>query len=656
MKKSSALPDHGVKGQNSYDPVARFNDVVDDQIVSAAIYPPIGVCRVGNSQDEFFIGPEIPDPLPQQPGFYRDATGALKRQAARFRIYGLNANGEPVRELTAREAIITWHVHLVNQKAAWYQFQLALDIPEAASAQPSGLRNAAIADRRRLVIDPGLYGISGVNQYGPPLIGQFMENAVYLGELRTDEEGRLIVLGGRGVSASYDGRQAVTFANNEGWHDDISDGPVSADVVFEGRLLSVQPAWVITAPPDYAPMQKSVRTMWDLMRDTAIRAGLLPQPPLPSFMQDILLIFERLTNLQWVNAGFASAFGFGGPFHLATSEWARKLSDPTPANHGMRKVIANQFRDFARDSISPLPFPWLYGDAMSMPPARSPRQHASLTDTQMRFLQQWAAGEFFPDYDPEYQPPRHIDQVPPERQPDLLTRAAMEFCLADAFHPGCELPWPMRAPGMYMAPFRVKHAPPNSSEPSYGPQLTSAITGSPSGPVNRGQVPGGITRWMALPWQTDTASCRSGYDRAYDPYLPTFWPARVPNQVMSEADYDTVMDTNQELGQRLQAFANRADWFAPLGQGYVHQLNHMIHHFGEMGVVEVRQGVPDDPNFPPTMQVQAYRPAAASETQPGAAAQMPTLGAEENLTETGDVFDLTQIEKVHRFPPGTTFS
>src|SRR5215207_1914 len=84
-----------------------------DPIVSAAIYPPIGVCRVGNSQDEFFIGPEVPDPLPQQPGFYRDTTGALKRQAARFRIYGLNAKGHPVRELTASEAIITWHVHLV---------------------------------------------------------------------------------------------------------------------------------------------------------------------------------------------------------------------------------------------------------------------------------------------------------------------------------------------------------------------------------------------------------------------------------------------------------------------------------------------------------------------------------------------------------------
>jgi hypothetical protein len=39
---------------------------------------------------------------------------------------------------------------------------------------------------------------------------------------------------------------------------------------------------------------------------------------------------------------------------------------------------------------------------------------------------------------------------------------------------------------------------------------------------------------MAVPWQTDTASCRSGYDLSYDPYVPAFWPARVPNEVLTK--------------------------------------------------------------------------------------------------------------------------
>jgi hypothetical protein len=116
---------------------------------------------------------------------------------------------------------------------------------------------------------------------------------------------------------------------------------------------------------------------------------------------------------------------------------------------------------------------------------------------------------------------------------------------------------------------------------------------------------------------------------------------------MSEADYNTVMDTDKDIGERLQAFANRANWFAPLGldKPYVQQLDHMIHHFDEMGILEVRQGLSDDPRFPPTMQVQDYKPAAVEGFQPG----VTFLGAEVRRIEAVDEVDLSQIEKVHRF-------
>jgi hypothetical protein len=130
-------------------------------------------------------------------------------------------------------------------------------------------------------------------------------------------QGRLIVFGGRGKSASYNGARAVTFANNEGWHDDISDGPVTTEVIYAGRRLEIDPAWVVIAPPNYAPQQKSVRTMWDVMRDVAISVGMLPKPAQPSFERDIRPIFERLARLQWVNAGFAAAFGWGAPNNLS---------------------------------------------------------------------------------------------------------------------------------------------------------------------------------------------------------------------------------------------------------------------------------------------------------------------------------------------------
>src|SRR5579864_2925500 len=103
-----------------------------DSIIEARIHPAIGVARVGNS-DEFFIGPETPYPTAPPQGGYRDAEGRLKRQAARFRVYGYDKNGNVVAELTAANSDITWTVHLANKKAAWYDFDAALDLPDAVS-------------------------------------------------------------------------------------------------------------------------------------------------------------------------------------------------------------------------------------------------------------------------------------------------------------------------------------------------------------------------------------------------------------------------------------------------------------------------------------------------------------------------------------------
>ena len=642
----------------------------DDCIVRAAIYPPIGICRVGNSKDGYYIGPEVPEPEPLSPGAYRDAEGRLKREAARFRVYGLNALGEPVKELTADNADIRWKVHLANQKSSWYEFQLALDIPEAAEAPPSLLRNNTVSDRQALTIAPEPKHISGKKKSGKKYAfddGRFMGKKVYLGELRTDEAGRLVVLGGHGVSASSDGGPAVTFANNERWHDDVSDGPVTARVEFGGVKLRVDPAWVVCAPPNYGPQQKSVRTMWDLMRDVAVDAGLLAQPQRPSFQREIRPIFERLTNLQWVNQGFLGGFGFKGPFDFSTPEWLERLNDPTPANQEMRRVLMNNFRHFSVDAWSPVPWPWVYGDAMSVPAAKTPRQNTELSKLQLWALTEWAEGNFDADYDPEVEPLRRIEDAPIAEQPDLLTQAAMEFCLADAFHPGCEMTWPMRQAGMYTSAFRLKHRRPDNPEVPYGAQLNSDVWTLPDGPINGGQSPGSITRWMAVPWQTDTASCRSGYDSSYDPYLPTFWPGRVPNQVMGERAYEIVMNPDLPRSERLQAFANRANWLEPLGldKSYTHQINHMIHHFDQMGVVEVRPGLPDDPDFPNAMQVSDQRQRSRDAVNVEQSAE-PSAEHEERLAQrltvqpenvsdaqsSQDPTDLTRIEKVNRFPNG----
>jgi hypothetical protein len=629
------------------------------EIVRAAIHPSIGVARVGNSATEWFFGPEVTDPLPDPPGFRRDGADALKRQAARFRVYGLDANGNIVAELDAGNADIAWSVHLANKKAAWYEFQLALDIPEASSADPSLLRNASVADRASLTIDPGPRQITGSNAGGGPEhtfdTGSFMGKPVYLGELMTDDKGRLIVLGGVGNSASHDGTPAQTFANNDGWHDDVSDGPVTAEVVFEGRTLEVDPAWIVVGPPNYGPLQKSVRTMWDLMRDLSINNKQFNPnftqelPARPSFDTDIRPIFERLSALQWVNAGFAAAFGWAAPNDFATPEALARLGSDSPADQPLRQGLVNEFRNESRDAWSPVPWPWMYGDAMNVPTPPTPRAFLALSDTQLKMLQLWADGSFVSDYDPEREPPRLIEDVPVAGQGAMLDRAALDFCLADAFHPGCEITWPVREPTMYMGDFRIAHAPPDWVEPDYGPQLTPAMAAVPAGPPFTGQLPGGLTRWMAVPWQTDTASCRSGYPPSFGPYLATFWPARVPNWVLSRADYEIVLDAQGDEEARLEAFARRSDWLAPLKQAgnYIAQINSFVADISQMSVIETREGIPGDPNFPPVMQVEdiaVQRLAAA----PHLLAARADVGAPPEAPEE----DLSGIEKVRRFPKG----
>lgn len=604
---------------NQLNPAFKINTSEDsDCIVRAGIYPPIGVMRVGNSEHEYFIGPLVSEPeIKTDENAYRDETGALKRQAAQFRIYGFNAAGKAIKELTADNATIVWHAHLANQKSSWYQFQIALDIPEAATAPASVLRNIDVADRNSLIINGGEHTIHERNVVsGHEFAGKFQERQVYLGEMRTDEKGRLIMLGGHGVSENIKGDLAVTFANNEGWYDDISDGPVTATVEFNGVQLKVDPAWAICGPPDYAPMQKSVRTMWDLMRDVAVQAQMIPRPVRPSFTKDILPVFQRMTNLQWVNAGFNAAFGWGGPFDYTTSKWISKLNDPSSANLEMRRTISNNFRRYdIPGAEAPQLWPWMYGDAINIPSLGSVRQHSTLSDLQLSFIDQWVKGDFDADYVdmtgcPHIPRPITIDTLPVAEQPDMLTKAAMEFCLADAFHPGCEMTWPMRIPGMYMSAFRVKHiakTPPVDCS-YYGPVMNGDIFTLAKGPILGGQAAGGITRWMAIPWQTDTASCRDGYTTSYDSYLPTFWPARVPNNMLGEAQYKESIDPNVSEETRKQAFAFRTSWLGDLpldgkDPNYTNQINSMVKYFDKLAVVQPRAGVANDPNFPLTMQV-----------------------------------------------------
>lgn len=591
------------------EPAALTEDQIK-RITHVRIHPGIGVARVGDSPNEYYIGPEVFDPEPTKFGSTRDAGGAIKRQAARFRIYAYDKYGNVVGEVEhTKNSNIQWSVHLANKKAAWYQFNAAMDIPATVSLTVP-LRNPDVKGGARgaLCIDPGKTVIMGVNMKDSSYVmtGDFEGTPVTLGELRTDEAGRLLVLPGFGVSASpsnqpvYRPADPNSFNNANGWYDDIADGPVYAKVTIGGIDYDADSAWVASAPPNFAPDLVGWRTMDDLLQNVYMQSGMLSVPQHISFNDHVCPILERLSELQWVNKGFLSMFGAGAPMNFSDPELMKKLSYvpmdttmyPDPYAE-LRRSIFNSFRPTNTTTAEVAAWPSLYGDAFgytnpdpNLPPAAS--TYLQLPPFYNYVLTNWVQGLFINDYDPNKKEPHKIEEVDLQKQPEMLDRSAMHFCLADAFHPGAELTWPMRNASIYRAPYRIRKCEEGISDPVYGATLDCNAVKAVNGPLY-GQSAGDLTRWMALPWQGDTAFCRSGYDFEYDPYLPTFWPARVPNQVLTNVDYGVLCDVTQPMDIRIAAFQNRPNWVRQFPQVPAPEvMMFMVSHFSQMGIIESR--------------------------------------------------------------------
>ena len=215
--------------------------------------------------------------------------GLVKRQAARFRVFAYDqdsaGNLNLVGEVGA-DAQVEWTVDLVNRKAA-------LDRKWA----PADPRNVGITDRDSLIIrGPQPATIAGTAQPAREVEGTVLGKEVFLGELRTDGDGHLIVLGGRGASGSVPpGLPLETFISSDRWHDDVSDGPVTATVTLPGQTPAVvrEQAWVVVAPPDFAPPVGPIVSLYDIAFQAAIYKGALQPEVRPSFARHIKPMIER---------------------------------------------------------------------------------------------------------------------------------------------------------------------------------------------------------------------------------------------------------------------------------------------------------------------------------------------------------------------------
>ena len=584
-------------------------------IVQCRIHPAIGIARVGGS-DEFLIGPEVPNEVrtPPSPKFgFKDKSGRILRQAARFRIYGYDKNGKVVGEVTPDNAEIVWKVEVANTKAAWYEFNIPMDIPEFSGSEGTKpleepLRNATETNRSLLAITPKAREIKGKNTKGAKYVfddGKFFGKKVPLGELQTDADGHLIFLPAHGHSANKDGKPATTFANNEGWHDDVADGPVSATVKINGKEIEVEHAWVVVAPPDYAPGIIAVTTMWDVVRDAGWQLDKSLMPAQPSFQWDILPIFQRLNDNQWVNGGFGKAWGWGS--FQDVSKIYPNLGDKSEFSRPLRESWFARFRNPDFKTIEGDLIPPVYGDGVNFPPTNT-RQWYAVTTMQYEMLRRWAKGDFIADYS-KAPAPQKLSDYPVAQQPWALDYAALDNTIGGPFHPGCEMTWPMRQPIVYSSPFRIKWR--KTPEPSYGLFMNTQKVLAKGGPLD-GSVPGAVSRWMAVPWQTDTSSCLYAYVGWQDGvFLPTFWPVRVPNNVLTSEQYEIVKNLKNPLNERRTAFAydNRMYWLRglPPRENYRAVINDFVKQWNEVGIVTLQPGTPKEDGsqvFPAVMHVE----------------------------------------------------
>jgi len=164
--------------------------------------------------------------------------------------------------------------------------------------------------------DPGPQTVSGMKQ-SIDVTGTIFGHDLLLGTLKTDEAGRLMVLGGFGTSRSPTGEPAQGVTNQM-WYDDVSDGPVWATIkLYDNNSQPlVEPAWVLVGVPRFAHPISSIVTLYDVAYEAATHLPApytLTPPPDVSFTRDIYPMLRRPILMQWVNATAATGHGPNGP-------------------------------------------------------------------------------------------------------------------------------------------------------------------------------------------------------------------------------------------------------------------------------------------------------------------------------------------------------
>jgi hypothetical protein len=612
-------------------------------IKALRVYPPLGIARVGNASgvDDYTIGPEVIGGSPTLPNGkparyvddFRTKAGEIKRQAVRFRVYA-ELEGRKFVEITAKIGKIRWHVAIANLKAGWYDFNERMDLADGPI--PDALRrnrDLAILPEGRSSLDivPQPQEIEGRNRPAVKFdTGSFWGEPVYLGELRTDSEGRLLFLGGRGKSKSFQAdAKPITHANNVGWHDDVSDGPVRATVTFRnGKCKEAEPGYVVVAPPNFAPGLTGLVTMDDAVRETFQKRKWIKPPSSSRFTEDIWPIFDRLTGLQWVNHGLFVIHGYGSPLDARDPAVIDQMRNNTRSGAAWRRHVFKLFRKpNAGGSLVVPALPQIFGDGIETffdddPKPPHAKAHLAVTPTQYAHLKRWAEGDFEDNWPGSPPQPPSFSRLTPAQQVAHLERAPLHDCMGGPFHPGIEMTWVMRLASVWKKAYRLKLLPTDKpAKQDFGDVLTRAKCLRAGGPFD-GVATGALTRFLGLPWQTDGVSCNSSEHLFPETFLsmPTFWGARNPDQVLSAANYEraAALDPSDPARSQLTVqmhkhFMLRVDWLRDLrGFDFYRRVRDSVGEWHHLGMVLPTPNPP--PHLPADVRFEQGRTSNAADT------------------------------------------
>jgi len=663
------------------------------------IYPSIGVARLGNGpaeQEHVIFSPEIPwANLFETDNHYLMPDGKIKKQAQRFYIYECDRSGKPLRQIDPAAYDISWSAEVANKKPFWYDFNNSLDLsivsrnrnvsPEFAKNKVApgigaAQRNPNVLDmgqrlphgynyRKELVNNPPAVSVDQKNPR-QSILGQFPNagrgsESLLAKSLGTDavqvglgtieyDEGTLIFYAADGVSASLNPSDLNTdFADNSNWYDDICDGRITATITSRStgdtyHLNDAESAaWVVTAPPDYAPQIQPISTLYDII------CGAGRDKYVPEFSLVFPMLY-RLYRMQWVNLGDFLAPSFREVIEKITDEGKLQYlfkKNPKGEAGAVREKIFNLFRNPAypilNEPIIPsssttgidnrgvgtteLMLPYYPGDGINYP--GSPAQWFAIPPLLYEQLKKWMDGDFKPmrlpssDIDAigEVFRKQYLDAAKDERKkPLLMTRAVLETLYGGGFHPGVELTWPMRHDLIYaenvevyedvtenfglfgLREIRINAATPAEQQNIYyndfGLEMISEDIRESMDHNHKKHwlwkiTPGDLTKWMGIPWQSDAGSCQNVYvDKQYP--IPAWWAANLPVHVLPEESYQKLRDPKILADTKKNIFANREDWLHTANTGfigyhaeggYLNGLINMVYEWNQIGMVTGRE-------------------------------------------------------------------